>query len=125
MITAIITKLKTGSITNVIPRGGTVANPSTTYVVVWKDSPVVQAGGDGTRGTNQYYISAHFPKGFINELEDYIENEIAALLHKKILTARDGRKIQLLKTANISPIIEGNDDGTISMDRLFETVAIY
>jgi hypothetical protein len=125
MITAIINKLKTGSITNVIPKGGILANPETPYVVVWKDSPIVQSGRMENSGTNQYYISVHYPKGYINQIDDYIENETVSLLDGVTFSTRDGRKVKLHKTADMSPLIEGNDDGTISRDRLFMSVAIY
>jgi hypothetical protein len=122
MITAIIAKLKTGTITNVIPRGDAVVNPTAPYVVVWKDSPIQLQGNSGL---NQYYVSVHYPRGYINQVDDYIENECATLLGGQILTTRDARKVQLYKTMDITPLIDNNDDGTISRDRLFDSVAMY
>lgn len=123
MITAIINQLKIGSITNVIPRGDNVSNPDKPYVVVWKDPPVQQVGSQN--GLDEYVINAHFPKGWINEIEDYIEKETWQLLHDKLLTTRDGRKVQIEATSKIGRLETGNDDGTISMGRTFTTIGIY
>lgn len=123
MITAIINQLKTGSVTNVITRGNNIVNPEPPYVVVWKDTPTQQAGSQN--GLNNYVINAHFPKGWVNQIEDYIEEETYQLLHAKILTTRDNREVKIEATSDIRPIVTGNDDGTISMSRVFITPGIY
>lgn len=123
MITAIINRLKTGSIQNVIPRGHNVSNPDKPYVVVWKDTPVQQAGSQNS--LNEFVVNAHFPKGWVNEIEDYIEVETYQLLHDQLLTTRDNRKVKIEATSSIGAIQTGNDDGTISMSRVFTAPGIY
>ena len=124
MITAIIDRLKTGSIQNVIPLGDNVANPEKPYVVVWKGDPTQQAGA-GENGNDNYSVNAHFPPGHVNQLEDYIETETWQLLNDKILTTRDGRKLKLESTSRIGKTFQGNDDKTISKLREFTTPGIY
>lgn len=125
MIKAIITQLKTGSITNVIPRGQNIVNPEKPYVVVWGPETIQQTGMD-REGKNLYYINTHFPKGYINQLDDYVYNELPTLLPDKMrLTTRDGRIVQLFLTMDIGVIVEGNDDGTLSKERVFETIAMF
>ncbi len=123
MIKAIIDKLKIGSISNVIPFGQNVSNPNKPYVVVWQGEPTQQAGTEN--GNNEFFVNAHFPKGWINEITDYIEIEVYQLLHNQILTTRDSRKVKIQATSRIGRIIMGNDDGTISKDRVFITPGIY
>ena len=123
MITAIINQLKTGSIQNVFPRGQNKTNPPPPYVVVWTGEPIQQDNTEN--GLNQYFVNAHFVKGANNQLNDYIENEVYALLDKQILTTRDGRKVKIMVTSQIGRIVEGNDDGTISKERLCQTVMIW
>jgi len=125
LIKAIITQLKTGSITNVIPRGQNIVNPEKPYVVVWGPETIQQTGMD-REGKNLYYINTHFPKGYINQLDDYVYNELPTLLPDKMrLTTRDGRIVQLFLTMDIGVIVEGNDDGTLSKERVFETIAMF
>jgi len=125
MIHAIIDRLKTGSITNVYPKGDPVVNPIPPYIYVWQKSPVMQPGSDNY-GKNFYIVSVHYPQGFINYLDDYIDTELMTLLHKFIATARDGRKVQLyLDGQGISGLIEGNADKTISKERQVTTAGIF
>lgn len=124
MLKAIIDQLKTGSITTVIPRGSVEVNPTPPYVVVWGPDFIEQPGNEN-KGKNQYFISAHFPRGFINQLDDYIINEVYDLLHKQILTTRDLRNVRLHVSGGPSNMIEGNADNTISKERVFITCGIY
>ena len=124
MITAIINQLKTGSISNVLPRGSIQTNPTPPYVVVWGPELIPQPG-DEDRGKNQYFVSVHFNRGYINQLDDYIYDEIVDLLDEQILTMRDGRKAKLEISGAPSNLIEGNDDNTISKERVFITPGIY
>jgi len=122
MIKAIITQLKTGSITNVIPRGQNVVNPDIPYVVVYKLATVDQ----GYRyGLKQYSINCHFPKGYIDELDDYIEIEVVELLDGQILTTRDARKVRIDASEDAGIIVESNDDNTNSRERIFQTPGFY
>jgi hypothetical protein len=124
VIVAIIAQLKTGSITNVYPRGSTIINPSPPYVIVWGPELIPQSGNED-RGKNQYFISVHFPKGFVNQLEDYIYNEVVSLLNNFRGVMRDGRQATLKISGAPSNLIEGNDDNTISKERIFITAGIY
>jgi len=124
MITAIINKLKTGSITNVYPRGCVVVNPPAPYVIVWGPELVPQPGED-SRGKNQYFISVHYTRGFINQLDDYIYNEVVDLLNNIRFVMRDGRRATLHISGAPSNLIETNDDNTISKERIFITAGIY
>lgn len=124
MITAIINKLKTGTISNVYPRGCGVENPPAPYVIVWGPELIVQPGEDN-RGKNQYFVSVHFSRGFINQLDDYIYNEVVDLLNNFRCVMRDLRKATLKISGAPSNLIEGNDDNTISKERIFITAGIY
>lgn len=124
MLQAIVNKLKTGSISRVYPRGSVTVNPEAPYVVVWQDPLVPQPGYDNY-GKNTYKISVHYQKGYINPLDDYIYNEVQALLHKQSLLTRDGRHVKIYCTGNVSATIEGNADGTISKERELITAGIY
>jgi hypothetical protein len=124
MITAIIRKLKTGTISNVYPRGCAVVNPAPPYIIVWGPELIPQPG-ENSMGINQYFISVHFARGFVNQLDDYIYNEIVPLLDNIRFVMRDGRKATLHKSDAPSNLIESNDDNTISKERVFITAAIY
>lgn len=124
MITAIINRLKTGTITTVIPRGTNLVNITPPYVVVWGPE-LIPSPGDEDRGKNQYFISAHFSRGYVNQLDDYIYNEVVDLLDKYRATMRDGRIATLYISGAPSNIIEGNDDETISKERTFISAGIY
>jgi len=124
LIKAIITQLKTGSLTRVYPKGSNIVTPIAPYIFVWGPAFISQGGNDGM-GQNQYMISVHYQKGFINQLDDYIYNELLTLLHKKKMITRDLRTVTLYLNGSVSEIIEGNKDGTISKERDILTAAIY
>lgn len=124
MLTAIINQIKTGTIQTVIPRGSVQVNPTPPYVVVWGPELVPQPGNED-RGKNQYFIAVHFNRGFINHVNDYIYNEVVDLLDGQRLTTRDGRQATLYVSGAPSNLIEGNDDNTISKERIFITAGIY
>lgn len=124
MIKAIVTQLKTGTIKTVIRRGSITVNPSAPYVVVWGPELIPQPG-HYNQGQNQYFIACHFNRGYGDDLDDYITNEVVDLLNKQILTTRDFRKVQLHVSGGPSNMIEGHDDKTISKERIFTTAAIY
>lgn len=122
MIKAIVEQLKTGSISNVFPRGQNIVNPDRPYVMVWESEPIEQKDN---QGLNEYIIAVHFPPGNINQVDDYILKEVVDLLDCKTLTTRDGRLVTLHRTMRVSRLIEKNNDGTISRDRAFVTAALY
>lgn len=124
MLSAIVYQLKTGSIKRVFPKGSVSVNPESPYIVVWQDPLIPQPGYDN-RGKNSYKIAVHYQKGFVNQLDDYVFNEIQILLHKKRLLTRDNRYVTIYLTGYVSTLIEGNDDGTISKERECITAGIY
>ena len=121
VLKAIINKLATGSITNVNTRGNMktyLAGASDDellqpYVLVFDDFPV-----------NSYYttentirpimIEVHYPAGYIDEVNKYIEEEIIELLNRQRLTDSEGYVFQVFVTAHVSTMSEPNDDRTIS-----------
>ena len=121
---AIITQLKTGTISEVIPKGSTKTNLQPPYIIVWGPLLIPQPG-DEDRGKNQYMISVHLSRGYINQLDDYVYTELVELLANQTLTTRDGRRAILKISGAPSNLIEGNDDNTISKERVFITAGIY
>ncbi len=122
---AIMDQLKTGSVKDIYTRGNIETYPAgkgkvdllNPYVLVHDDFSV-----------NSYYatsmsihpivIDAHFPPGYINELNKYIEEEVPLLLHRKRLnynvTEEETVYFQVYVTMYLSIMIEPNDDRTIS-----------
>lgn len=111
MITAIITQLKTGTYTNVYARADGVVNPAIPYIMVWEDSKIGPNGG--------IFISLHTVPAMTDSLDLYMKNELITLLHKVILTDTYGNNFRLIDTGELSKVIDNNDDGSISRDRLF------
>lgn len=109
MIRAIIDRLKTGNIKNVVEFGS--QRPSVPYVVV-KDEGL-EEGGLSIR------IIAHMPDGNGDLLRTYVQEELSTLLRKTVLTDSEGNKNELLITGEQTGIITGNDDGSLSMERVF------
>ena len=118
VLKAIMDQLATGSITNIITRGNMETYPSgdellKPYVLVYDDYAV-----------NSYYttentvrpiiIDVHYPAGYINEVNKYIEEEVVELLNRQRLTDSEGYVFQVFVTAHISVMSEPNDDRTIS-----------
>ena len=135
ILKAIMDQLETGSIPTIITRGNRTAYPAgentdeilKPYVIVYDDFPVDSYYT--TVNTIQHIaIDVHFPVGFIDELNAYIEDEVVTLLHKRRLTTSQGQTFQMDATMYISQMQEpnddksitgGNDDGTISRKRRF------
>ena len=132
ILKALITQLQTGSITAVYPRGNMETYPSgkdtnellTTYVLVYADF-AVNAYYTTDNTVAPYIIEVHFPAGFIDQLDAYIENEIIALLNRKRLTDSDGNVFQVFVTENISIMSEPNDDRSISGGNDDKTISKY
>jgi hypothetical protein len=123
MITAIETILKTGSITNVFPKGDNIVNPNPPYVVLSGPEFIRQIEGEN-QGTDLYTISVHFNPGYTDDLDDYIFNEVRELLSGEDLTTRDSRVLEVRFEGAPSDIIN-NSDGTISKEQTISTVGIY
>jgi len=112
MDTKIVARLKTGSIKNVVAFGEFPQRPEPPYVVVKKERDV---GGRGWA----FRIIGHMRPGQNIFLEDYMQGELSTLLDDFFTTTRHGNHNILLSENEISGIIANNDDGTISMERLF------
>jgi hypothetical protein len=124
MLSAIIMQLRTGTITRVYPKGGVPVNLAAPYIVCWGPDFIAKPGYDN-QGKNVYTISVHYMKGFVNDLDDYIYNTLQTLLHKQSLLTRDNRTVKLYLNGEVSDLIEGNADGTISKERNAVTAGIY
>ena len=115
MLTAVITKLKTGSIPTVIAKGDPIKNALSAYVVVWEDVRLVTGNGQATGGI---MVACHNIRGTQDDINNYMEGEVVTLLHEIILTDVSGNKFRLQDTGELSVFVE-NDDNTLSRDRLF------
>ena len=110
MTTAIVERLKTGTVANVIPFGFPI--PGTTpYVVVKPEA--------GVNETRMFRIIPHYDPGQVIFLEDYTFSELSDLLTDWQGTDRNGNVFTVFTETTYGDIIADNDDGTISMERLF------
>lgn len=121
VIKAIMNKLATGSIPNIYTRGNMEVYPGgkdsdellKPYVLVFDDYAV-----------NSYYttentirpliVEVHYPAGYIDKLNKYIEEEVVELLNRKRLTDSENYVFQVFVTPYLSIMSEPNDDRTIS-----------
>jgi hypothetical protein len=111
MIKPILTQLKTGSIKNVV-QFGVDTLPAPPYVVVRRERD------PGDRGF-LFRVIAHFQPNQQAWLEDYIFNEVITLLDNFSGETRHGNDNEVFTTVDWTDIITNNDDGTISMERVF------
>ena len=112
MVKAIIDRLKTGSIKNVIPFGESNLPPAP-YIVVKQTSSSI------ARGIN-YKIFVHYPPGYEKFLTDYVMNELVNLLDGYGATTDNGNYKELeIIIEDVGFINTHNDDKTISMYRSF------
>lgn len=111
LITKVVEKLKTGSIQNVVPFGeGNLPEPP--YIVVKPETDPVGRG-------RSYRIIAHFLPGQQTYMEDYIYNELSDLLTDYSDNSRHGNRNTLYMEQDITDYQVSNDDGTVSMERVF------
>lgn len=111
MITKIVAKLKTGSITSVVPFGFPLPTPP--YVVVSIKNDVA---GRGTA----FHIFTHMVPTALVQLNNYVRGELSTLLSDFKATSSNGNLNQLWQDYNQLPeLVISNDDGTISMERVF------
>lgn len=111
MTTAIVARLKTGTVSNVVAYGQSSTLPQPPYVVVRMEP--------GTNQTRMARVIAHFSPGQNIFLEDYIFDELTDLLSDWEGTDRNGNSFVLFTEEGYGDIIADNDDGTISAERLF------
>jgi len=114
---AIVERLKAGSIKSVILFADSMKIPPPPYVVV---KPEVGA----VPGTRQYRIFAHTQQGRIDDLDKYIFTELPKLLlsnekeHRVRLKDEEGRIYQLQSGDWFDVRLEDSDK-TIYMERIF------
>lgn len=114
MLTRIVAKLKTGSVTNVVPYGGSDRpDPSTGYVVVKDERDPIGRG-------RVIRVITHFPPDHQKWLEDYVREELPGLLSGFQAETRLGNTLEVsADDQEMGEIFANNDDGTISMERTF------
>lgn len=110
MQTKIVEKLKTLSITNVVPFG-VKSLPSAPYTVVKQEKDTAGRG-------IVFRIIAHFLPGQNIFLQDYLLGEVLPALNKFSAIDRNGNTNHL-KSDDWNDIVINNDDGTISMEITF------
>lgn len=108
MTIAIIKRLKTGKIKNVVEYGSEPT--SVPYVVVKFES--------GQTG-RMVRVIPHYPQGYGRDLEKYIFNDLSLLLKNWKGTDSYGNTFVLKETDEYTDIVAKNDDDTISMERVF------
>jgi len=106
---AVVQRLQTGQVTNVV-RYGTAQLPAPPYVVVRTEQ---RDNGRALR------FIAHFQPDQHKWLETYVLKELSDLLSDYHGVTDDGIHFRVIPTQEWSDIITGNDDGTISMERVF------
>ena len=133
VLSAVMEQLKTGSITNINTRGNYIVYPAgndnkalmAPYVLVYDDY-AVSAYYIQNNSIQPLIVDVHYPVGFIDELNKYVEYEIPELLNNKRLTDDEGFTFQVYVSMYLSimgepnddkSITGGNDDGTISRFR--------
>jgi hypothetical protein len=118
LVNAIIAKLKTGSIQQVILFGDTDKMP--------KDLPyaVVKPENGAIAGTRQFRIIVHHKAGYYDVLHDYVFRESVELLfmdsngRKIFLTDEEGDVYQL-HCGGWTDVMPDTSDNTIFMERIF------
>lgn len=121
MIAEIVTQLKTGSITNVVPFGATTTTPTAPYVVVKGESSIY---GRGIRIIVHYAVGTQL---YINSstavvstpMDDYIYNELPSLIKDWEFTNNHGETMTVHDTGEITDVAVISDDDTVSMERVF------
>lgn len=108
MLTKIIERLQTGSISNVVKFGEQL--PYSPYVCV---KPEVNPIG------RQFRIIVHFDLGNDDLLDLYIFNELPELLSNWSYTDQYGNYVTVKDAKEYTDIVADNDDSTISMERVF------
>jgi len=112
MITKIVERLKQGAIQNVAAYGQKKNLLEPPYVIVKPETDPVGRG-------RAFRIIVHMIPGQNVFLEDYVYNDLSILLSDFSTNSRHGNRNMLLSEQEITDIIISNDDGTISMERVF------
>jgi len=112
MVSEIITRLREGSIPDVIIYADDLIPPSAPYVIV---KPEVEKDKEKDNETVRMRIIAYADHGSFNLLEQYITNELTQLLKRKMINGymERGRN-------EWSSIQEDKEKKLLSMERVFE-----
>ena len=113
MYSQIITRLKTGTIKNVVKFGRSL--PAAPYIVVREDVGI-------NPQEIEYSVIVHMQPNQEYYLKEYVMKDLSELLEGFSAYDEDGNFNVLrseLTGGNWSGIIGNNDDGTISMERRF------
>ncbi len=111
MFTVIVARLKTGSIPDVVAFG-TSTPPAPPYVIVKSEKDALGRG-------RAFRIIPHAEPDQQTFLSDYLFEELSDLLDGYQAETRLGNTNQVYSEGDYSDIIGNNDDGTISMERVF------
>lgn len=117
MITAIVAKLKEGKVKNVVALGQATKLPAPPYIVVREENDPLGRG-------DIYRVIIHGPIGTIVLLKEYMA-EVQSLLNDFEGTTHLGNKQRICAEGPVRGIIEGNDDGTIAIERTYLCPTIY
>lgn len=109
---AIVNKLKTGTIKNVILFADSMMIPPPPYAVVKPENGAIP-------GTRQYRIIVHIDQGLMDELERYVFVELAELLESQTLEDEEGRFYKLKSSGEWTDVRVDPYDQAIYMERVF------
>lgn len=109
IIPEVVKQLQTGTVKNVV-RYGVAKLPAVPYVVVRSEA---RPTGRALR------CIAHYGPDQQQWLEQYVFDELSDLLSDFDGTTEDGVQFRVQQTQEWTDIITSNDDGTISMERVF------
>ena len=108
MTSAIVARLKTGTIKNVVPFG---SKPTAVpYIVVKCES------GTGVRTVR---VTVHHNQGYQKDIEKYVFNNLSVLLRNWTGKDSSGNFFRLKDADEYNEIVAVNDDSTLSMERVF------
>ena len=108
MTAAIVTRLKTGTIKNVVPFGS--KPPAPPYIVVKCER---------VEGIRNVRVWVHHNQGYQKDIEKYVFNTLSVLLRNWTGTDSSGNTFRLKDADEYNEIVAVNDDSTLSMERVF------
>lgn len=111
IVASVVAHLKLGAVANVVQYGAKDL-PDPPYVVVRPENSVIRPG-------RSLVVIAHFEPGQQSMLEDYVFNKLSDYLTDFEGVTAEGIRFHVYATQEWTDIITGNDDGTISMERVF------
>lgn len=108
MTAAIVARLKTGTIKNVVPFG---SKPTAIPYIV------VKCERDG--GVRLVRVIVHHNQGYQLDIEKYVFKNLSVLLRNWTGTDSSGNTFKLKDADEYTDIVAVNDDSTLSMERVF------